>query len=301
MYFTGLNKAKIKILFCGKLWLFLLCLCSSSCEKKNVINEAFKEKYGQEIERIKNDRTPTQDVKIGTKYNFESPTFENTTKASENRVVDPEQQYANVDVQEYSEVKPKQFFPDSNVYVEGKASQALPDNIFDLSYNTTLSPPFRPVKSAFDLVQIPSYDYYGVRTALEEKQYTIVGNNYLQKNIDEIGATRSKEDIEISKILIAEQKKLKRQYRMEKIFGQKDQIDDSKNKKEKKSDDKKESADKMPETEKVVEENLQPVNKQNSESGSNVADEKINKIPDVKVDSKKTENNTIIDKILKIN
>ena len=57
----------------------------------------------------------------------------------------------------------------------------------------------------------------------------------------------------------------------------------------------------MPETEKVAEENLQLVNKQNSESGSNVADEKINKIPDVKVDSTKTENNTIIDKILKIN
>ncbi len=297
MYFMKLKKAQIKILFLDNFLLLLLCLCLFSCKKKNLINEAFKEKYGQEIERIKNDRTPTQDVKIGTKYNFESSSFENTTKASE-RVVDLEQQYANVDVQEYSEVKPKQFFPNSNVYAEGKSAQSLPDNIFDLSYNTTLSPPFKPVKSAFDLVQIPSYDYYGVRTSLEEKQYGITGNNYLQKNIDEINAKRSKEDIEISKILIEEQKKLKRQFRMEKIFGPKQQ---NGSEKEKKDDDKKKSKDKTSVSEKVLEENLQTINKEKSEPLIETQNQNLKKTTDVKEDSEKLGNNTIIDKILKVN
>ncbi len=297
MYFMKLKKAQIKILFLDNFLLLLLCLCLFACKKKNLINEAFKEKYGQEIERIKNDRTPTQDVKIGTKYNFESSSFENTTKASE-RVVDLEQQYANVDVQEYSEVKPKQFFPNSNVYAEGKSAQSLPDNIFDLSYNTTLSPPFKPVKSAFDLVQIPSYDYYGVRTSLEEKQYGITGNNYLQKNIDEINAKRSKEDIEISKILIEEQKKLKRQFRMEKIFGPKQQ---NGSEKEKKDDDKKKSKDKTSVSEKVLEENLQTINKEKSEPLIETQNQNLKKTTDVKEDSEKLGNNTIIDKILKVN
>jgi hypothetical protein len=45
------------------------------------------------------------------------------------------------------------------------------------------------------------------------------GNNSLQKNVDQINAEKTAEDIEMSETLINEQKQLRRKQRMQKTFG----------------------------------------------------------------------------------
>lgn len=296
--------AMSQIYFCKnavvKLGLAFFCLFFTSCSTKTDINRVFKEKYGKEIEQIKTDRKPPEIKQDNqTRRSFEIPTSENIDSFVKPKDSEPQQYYANVDEKEYAQVKPKQFFPDSNVYVEGKSTQTLPDNLFDLSYNTTLSPAFRPVKSAFDLVKIPSHDYYGVRTALDEKQYVVVGNNYLQKNVDEINFGRSKEDIEMSKELINEKRQIKRQYKMTKIFGTKTSEKKGDVKQDVESDLKKDEAK---ENEgKAVEKKDDPIEQKNLPTDS--GDKSVNLKKSDSADAKKEDGKsvTIIDKILKIN
>ena len=62
-------------------------------------------------------------------------------------------------------------------------------------------------------------DVYGVQTEMSEKSYLLAGNNSLQKNVDQINAEKTAEDIEMSEALINEQKQLRRKQRMQKTFG----------------------------------------------------------------------------------
>lgn len=198
---------------------FFTTLFLSACQSKSKINDNFNQKYGKEVQQIKSERIPPKIDKNNLKQSFEVPVATSYNENATFKDYESQLYYANVDEQEFKEIKPRQFFPDSNVYSEGKNTQSLPENLFDLKYNTALSPAFRVVKSEFDLVKIPEYDFYGVRTALQEKEYVLIGNNNLQKNLDKINASRSKEDVEMSEILIKEQRKLRRKFKMEKVFG----------------------------------------------------------------------------------
>ena len=92
--------------------------------------------------------------------------------------------------------------------------------MFEISYQSSSHSPFRAVGSEFDLINIPSEDYYGVKTAMSEKFYFLPGNGLLQKNINSISSDRSKNDVEISEVLIKEQRMLRKKRDMIRIFGE---------------------------------------------------------------------------------
>jgi|GEM_PF-1187268 len=208
--------------FFQKAILVIFLLGTASCETEN-INENFEKKYKNDVKQFTAARTqPNQtngSISESPKLNFAAPTPE--VRISENsNTLEPgsEQYYANVDFEEYSQVQPKEYMPNGSEVARN--SSKLPPDMFELNYRAKLSPPFRKSGFEFDLINIPPQDSYGVKTAMSEKEYLLVGNKSLQKSVDQINATKSKEDVEISEILIKEQRQLKRRQKMIKMFGE---------------------------------------------------------------------------------
>lgn len=200
---------------------YILCiLCFVSCSPRNTVNSVFQKKYGKEVQKIADSRVaPKTSQKKDSKLDFAAPQDEFVKQLSPINS-DYEQYYASVDPDEYAETPPRNFLPNGEVYEQGKnAPEALAKNIFNISYRTALSPPFRKSGIEFDSINIPPQDSYGVITAMSEKEYLLVGNNSLQKNIDYINNSRSSEDVEMSQILIKEQRQLRRKQKMIKAFG----------------------------------------------------------------------------------
>ena len=87
----------------------------------------------------------------------------------------------------------------------------LPQDMFIISYNLYNFPAsYGKVKLSFDDIIIPDIDIFGVKTRLGEKNYQLVDNKILQKNIDLINQLETKEDREISLELIKQEKKARR-------------------------------------------------------------------------------------------
>jgi hypothetical protein len=105
------------------------------------------------------------------------------------------------------------FLPDVRTFIEGiNTTKILPEDMFQIRYISENRPSsYRTSKLSFDDIFIPSKDAFGVRTALGEKNYSLVGNRTLQNNIDFINKYRSPEDKEISLQLIREEKNAKRE------------------------------------------------------------------------------------------
>lgn len=193
--------------------LFLL----PSCSKQLNINETFEKKYGKEIEKIKVERAQAKESKQQVTSSM-APTAEEVARD----IVAESDYYPYVDVSKFGEKTPQNYLPNAESYEQTKANNpanSLPANMFEITYNTTLHPPFRKNDDAFDAIKIPPSDVYGVKTAMSEKAYLLAGNDVVQKTIDQINAEKTREDIEISHILIKEQKQLRRQEKMEKMFG----------------------------------------------------------------------------------
>jgi len=104
--------------------------------------------------------------------------------------------------------------------INNQTQNNLSDDMFDLTYNTSLSPPFVFSGIEFDVIEIPQKDYYGIPSTLNGKQYVMAGNQALQKNIDSIIEGQNAEEIEFSEVLIKEQKNLRKQQKLLKIFGE---------------------------------------------------------------------------------
>ena len=112
---------------------------------------------------------------------------------------------------------PKNYFPNHETYEQARARKDLnflPENVFEVSYDTNLNPSFSKFGAEFDAIAIPPYDVYGVKTKLENKPYLLAGNKFLQNSIDQISSQKTEEEIEISEILIKEQKKINLEQRM---------------------------------------------------------------------------------------
>jgi hypothetical protein len=202
-----------KILFL-LLAFFGLASCSSFQKVPNV-NEAFEKKYGQQVAKMNVDRTlPKEAEKVVT--NFSAPSPEEVRK--ENELNDPSY-YAYVDVNKFSGL-PQNYTPNREIYERSRTkSGGLPDDIFEITYNTTLHPPFQRIGAEFDAIDVPPYDAHGVKTAMSDKTYLLAGGDALQRSVDNMEKQRTEDDVEISTILIDEQKQLKKKQRMEKIFG----------------------------------------------------------------------------------
>ncbi len=190
-----------------------------SCSSPKNINETFEQKFGKKIEKIKAERTPPKSSKNEI-TSSPAPVL--------NDLHDPDSSgqnknyYAYVDVTKFDEKTPQYYFPNGESYEQEVAknpSNSLPQNMFDVSYNTALYPPFRRIGAEFDRIEVPEKDAYGVKTAMSEKPYLLAGNDSLQKNIDQIISEKNADEIEFSETLIREQKQLKRKEKMVKIFG----------------------------------------------------------------------------------
>ncbi len=204
-------------LLCSLLLLVSSCAWSS-LKKVNAYNAVFDKKYGKEVEKIRATRAPTQE--INKEITTIQPPTEDEMRAINNKSGD--NYYAYTDVSKFGEKGPQNYLPNGEFYEASRSknpSNTLPPNMFQVSYNTALHPPFRRFGAEFDRIVIPTSDVYGVKTEMSEKSYLLAGNNSLQKNIDQINAEKTAEDIEMSEALINEQKQLRRKQRMQKTFG----------------------------------------------------------------------------------
>lgn len=195
----------------------ILCYCSSSLPP---VNEAFEKKYGKEVEQIKIARTPAPGAANQSITTY--PPTPEELRAEQNSAELSQNYYPYVDVTKFGERAPQNYLPNGEVYEQGVASRrsnALPEDMFEITYNVALYPPFRVSGKEFDAIKVPPADVYGVPTEMSSKSYLLAGNDSLQRNIDKINSEKSADDIEISETLIKEQKQLKRKEKMIKIFG----------------------------------------------------------------------------------
>lgn len=193
---------------------FLLFSCSTYKDQ----NAVFEKKYGKSYEKVKAERTPAKGSQSVVTV-LQAPTEADLRNmANESNLND----YAYVDVSKFGERVPQATLPNGEFYEHGRSqnpSNAVPPDLFEIGFNTELHPPFRKTGIEFDNISVPPVDVYGVKTEMSEKPYLLAGNNSLQENIIKINSEKTADDIEISEILIKEQKQLKRKQKMQEIFG----------------------------------------------------------------------------------
>ncbi len=176
--------------------IFTITNLLNGCVKNNLdvaMNSNFEKKYGEEVAYILSKRAKKPEAS-----DSDFPDFKSSLKNFES------------------------YTPDFQVYNQGRANvqnSQLPADIFDVNYNAIEHPPFVYSGLEFDTINIPSQDYYKIKSDLSDKKYLIAGNQALQKNIDGMLQERTAQDIEMSNILIKEQKKLRREQKMQRVFG----------------------------------------------------------------------------------
>lgn len=200
--------------------IFFLTSCTS---KEPGINEAFQKKYGREIAKMNADRTSPKT--LGNQVtNYSAPSLEEIYQQTTDL---DSGYYAYVDVSKFGGKSPQNYTPNRENYEQSKVKNPnqLPDDIFEITYNTNPHPPFQRIGAEFDAINIPPYDEHGVKTAMSDKNYLSPGGDALQRGVDTIEAARTADDVEISKILIREQKQLKKERKIEKIFGRNNYVE----------------------------------------------------------------------------
>lgn len=215
-------------------------LQSCSNAPKNY-NQAFEDKYGLEIERIKTERKSELDL-------IQPTTAPQSFNQSQEEFLkdSAESYFPYADIAKLGDDPRENFLPNGEVYQQTKnqnPSGSLPEDMFVITYYTQLHPQYRYDTSEFNNIQIPPQDAYGVKTQLLQKPYLMAGNDSLQRSVDHLQKRVNEENIDLSATIIAEQKQLKRQERMKKTFGENDfinakKLNEEEKKKEKVSDKK---------------------------------------------------------------
>ena len=174
-------------------------------------NDVFEEKYRDEILKINADRN----------YQ-ERPDLKTYFKPSEQDLshIDNVNSFDYVGISNFDTEQPKKIFPNFETYELGinrNPNSALSPRIFEISYNTTLNPPFNRNGEEFDFIDIPEKDSYGVKSASNDKNYTLVPLQSIYYAINQINNSRTSEDIEFSKKIILEKKLLLRKKKLQKF------------------------------------------------------------------------------------
>jgi hypothetical protein len=169
-------------LFLNSLLLLTLML-SANCHKPLDVNSDFEAQYGSEIEKMRAQREMMKNsMDIMAQ---QAPAMPPQTIARENYQMDPALAKSN----------------------------KLPDDMFQISYNTELYPPFRIIGSEFDAIKIPKTDAYGVNTEVTNKSYLLVEASSIQKSVNQINAQRSPDMIANSEAMIEKAKRIEREKR----------------------------------------------------------------------------------------
>jgi hypothetical protein len=194
--------------------LLAIGFCASCSLKKT--NDDFEKKYGKEVKKIKLQQT--NPVSSSNKKNQPTTLYPPTLEEINQDIFSQDRlHYPYIDVAKFGQDLPKNYFPNHEIYEQARVKKnlnSLPENVFEVSYDTNLYPSFSKFGAEFDAIAIPPYDVYGVKTKLENKPYLLAGNKFLQNSIDQISSQKTEEEIEISEILIKEQKKINLEQRM---------------------------------------------------------------------------------------
>lgn len=186
--------------------MFTSFLFSCRANPKISNNEFFESKYKEQVVKVNSDRIPQKQPSEQEFRNYQLPSEQlnaDNFDYNENKV-----NYE--DIMHFAEQRnPKKYLPDIEVYEQNHGnnpSDYLPPNIFEISYNLELNPPFRKIGMEFDLIDIPDSDAYGIHTATSEKSYLLPDKDSLQTSIALIKSQRTSKDIELSIKLINEKK-----------------------------------------------------------------------------------------------
>ncbi len=203
--------------------------CTSSKNYDNA-NIQFENRFSEDVSKINALRAPPP---IEDQQNQNTNPFAEKQKNNSDRFADPDEllgvagsvrySSANVDTTKFSLKQEENFSPDQQTLAAGNISNQqskLPDDMFDLTYNLGVHSPFVVSGIEFDKIKIPERDYYEIASTLNDKRYFLAGNQILQKSIDDLIRSQNAEDIEMSEILIKEQKQLKKQQKLANIFGE---------------------------------------------------------------------------------
>lgn len=201
----------LKIIF-----VILLIILFDSCSNKlGKANEKFLQEYGDDVDRINQNRIEVMgddSLSQDNSQNWSGKASQWDDSATNFGVAGTNHfKSAQVDTSGLKFFKPNQeeFTPDMQTLLEGKR-RSLPSYIFDISYNLFNYPAsYGRSKVSFDDIVIPVKDAFGIKSQLSEKNYILVGKGNLQENIDHINSITDYQDRNISKILIKERKELK--------------------------------------------------------------------------------------------
>ncbi len=203
----------------------LLTFFIISCSKElPSVNKDFVKKYQKEVEKINEQRV--LEKREGQETTFSQPPTEE--EVAENLAKKVEY-FPYVDINRIGDAPKQVNLPNREIYQQaGSPANSLPPNIFELSYNLALYPPFHKIGAEFDKINVPRSDAFGVTTELSGKSYLLVGNNSLQKSVDSINSQKTETDLEISAMLVQEKKKMQKQDMAKRNFGNQESADSSK-------------------------------------------------------------------------
>lgn len=219
----------------NKILISLLLILLSSCgSKSDQVNENFKKKYGLEVQKI------------------------NTRRAKEKEYADT-QSKLNINPQIQ-----KDFLPNSEAL---RRLSPIPDDMFTIKYYSYNFPDsYGKPKLSFDDIQIPDQDAFGVTTELGEKNYQLIDDKTLQKDVDLVRNGKEKYDDEVSLSLIREEKEKKRKEYLDKQTKEKSEVKEKSEAKEKLEE---KVQDKSEEIKSVDVENKEKKNEDNQTKNTN--------------------------------
>lgn len=197
--------------------LILALLALSSClSTPESINDSFVKKYSKKVKEINKQRilSPEQRNEV---VSSTAPSQEQIN----DYVASQEKYQGYVPVYQVGEYVPRQFFPDRSTIDQlgnNNPANSVPSDIFEIKYNLANHPPYSYNGAQFDLVKVPNIDAYGNTSISNDKQYVMIANSDIQNSVNKINRDRSDEDLEFSKILIAEKKNQIKQKRAQQLF-----------------------------------------------------------------------------------
>jgi hypothetical protein len=182
---------------------FLLLISLNSCYSNlTSTNDIFVKKYGKKVKEINQDRV---NIDGNSKYINSSPP-DNQEISDYFSLQKKSQNY--VPIYNIGE-NAKHHFPDQSTldnFSTNNPDNGIPTDIFEVSYQNPIYPPYRAIGSEFDMIYIPETDAFGNSTQNNQKEYKVINSNDLQQAITQIKNEKNPDDLIYSKILITEKK-----------------------------------------------------------------------------------------------
>ncbi len=194
-----------------------LILTNSCQSKSDEANANFLKQYGNNVNEINKKRDEANQIQA----NIDCQSSPNGCEKDKNKWKDSATifgiensnkiQNASIDTSKIVMPKPpEEFSPNVQTLLERQGAQ-LPENMFQISYNLYNFPDsYGKSRVSFDDINIPKSDAFGVKTELGEKNYQLIGNKTLQKDVDFTKQVNTQEDREISIELIRQEKQRRR-------------------------------------------------------------------------------------------